>query len=161
MFLLGSIGQLRNVNSHKNYHVRNSKESSSHTICHQSSNIMTSTTAPSKRVTFNPMVTGVEIKSVYDYTAHERSACWYNAEENGRITKRCYQIIMRIQNNGEGAKKYCTRGLEGHTKIGSVCKKKNRAISIAAVLAEQSNQWISFREPWEQRELHNNSSDPS
>ena len=40
------------------------------------------------------------------------------------------------------SKKYCIRGLEGHSKLGSITKKRNRTTSIAAVLMEQSNQWV-------------------
>ena len=39
-------------------------------------------------------------------------------------------------------RKYCTRGLEGHSRLGSISKKRNRSTAIAAVLTEQSQQWI-------------------
>jgi hypothetical protein len=39
-------------------------------------------------------------------------------------------------------KKYCARGLEGHTRIGSSVRHKNRAESINAVLMEQETQLL-------------------
>ena len=38
-------------------------------------------------------------------------------------------------------KKYCSRGLEGHTSIGAVLKKEKRSLAINAVLDEQMIQW--------------------
>jgi hypothetical protein len=38
-------------------------------------------------------------------------------------------------------KKYCARGLETHTKIGCIIKRKNRTESFYNVLREQENQW--------------------
>jgi hypothetical protein len=38
-------------------------------------------------------------------------------------------------------KKYCTRGLEGHTTLGSISKTKARMDAFAGVLEEQARQW--------------------
>ncbi|CAJ1931716.1 unnamed protein product [Cylindrotheca closterium] len=41
----------------------------------------------------------------------------------------------------KNGQKYCTRGLEGHTTLGSISKKKTRTAAFAAVLNEQARQW--------------------
>lgn len=95
----------------------------------------------SKRtVTFNPTVTGVETISIYDYTPSEIAASWYNDEEMENITRRCVGILRKMDNSTafKGGLKYCTRGLEGHTTLGSINKKKNRATALAAVLDAQA-----------------------
>lgn len=58
-------------------------------------------------------------------------------------------LLTRMQEGENQGKKYCTRGLEGHTTVGAMLKKRNRATSIAAVLTEQSNQWIADKVDFE------------
>jgi hypothetical protein len=82
--------------------------------------------------------------SICDFTSSEISAGWYNQEDMDRITKRCLKVLRKMEsresNKGE---KYYMKGLEGHTALGSISKKKNRAAAIAAVMQmEQSKQWI-------------------
>lgn len=108
---------------------------------------MSSTSSPlstsSKRVTFSENVDGVEILSLYDYTPSEISASWFDENEMEDITKRCFKVLKKIE-SGKGVK-YCSRGLEGHTAIGSIGKKKNRETAVEAVLTEQVDQWAENR----------------
>ncbi|CAJ1936897.1 unnamed protein product [Cylindrotheca closterium] len=106
------------------------------------SEVIATTAKPKKRVTFNTTVKGRGVLSIYDYSPREISAAWYNAEELIGITKSCFRIIARIQNGARNGKKYCTRGLEGRTRMGYAIRKKSRGAAILAVLKEQSDQWI-------------------
>ncbi|CAJ1965467.1 unnamed protein product [Cylindrotheca closterium] len=107
---------------------------------------MTIVSKSSKSVTFHPTVTGIQIMNIDDYTAREISASWYSQEEMDRITNRCVKLLKRMESGDYNkCKKYCARGLEGHTKTGAISKNKNRASARAAVLMEQSRQWIENR----------------
>ena len=101
-----------------------------------------SATIPKRSVTFNPIVKGVEIISIDDYTPCEIEATWYSQEEADRITDRCAKLVTIMETKDSKAKRYCVRGLEGHTIVGHMIKKKNRSTSIAAVLDEQASQRI-------------------
>ncbi|CAJ1965469.1 unnamed protein product [Cylindrotheca closterium] len=97
----------------------------------------------SKSVTFQPTVKGIQIMNIDDYTTREISASWYSQEDMDRMTNRCVKVIKRMESGAvpnKGNKNYCMRGLEGHTKTGSITKTKNRASARAAVLMEQSKQ---------------------
>jgi hypothetical protein len=80
--------------------------------------------------------------SCKDYTPEEVEACWYTSDDNQRIHRQCSKEIRKL-NEGSTLKdkKYCSRGLEGHTTIGAATKKQNRWLSINAVLDEQMIQW--------------------
>mmetsp|Transcript_33007 Transcript_33007/g.79825 ORF Transcript_33007/g.79825 Transcript_33007/m.79825 type:complete len:101 (-) Transcript_33007:426-728(-) len=84
------------------------------------------TTASKKSVTFSPTITGMQVMSIYDYTPSEISAAWYNQEEMDHITNRCFKIILRME-SGRSNRKICTRGLEGHSTLGSISKKKEQS----------------------------------
>ncbi|CAJ1965461.1 unnamed protein product [Cylindrotheca closterium] len=102
------------------------------------------TTVSKKSVTFSSNVTGIQIMNIDDYTPREISASWYNQEDMDRITNRCFKVLTRMESgasNNKG-KKCCMRGLEGHTTTGAISKNKNRASAYAAVLMEQSKQWM-------------------
>lgn len=97
---------------------------------------------PKKQVTFSSSVAGIQIMNIHEYSASEVSAAWYNDEEMEGITERCFKLLSIMESDpSRNGKVYCTRGLEGHTKLGSISKKKNRSTAIAAVLVEQSKQW--------------------
>lgn len=93
------------------------------------------TMASRKSVTFNSTVDTVDIKSIYDFTPDEISALWYDDDEMDQITKRCFKLLRKMEN---GSTKYYTRGLEGHTTLGVISKRKNRIAAMAAVLVAQS-----------------------
>jgi hypothetical protein len=73
-----------------------------------------------------------------NYSPNEIKATWYSKKEKMNIEKQCCKQILRMD-RGETLKdkKYCARGLEGHTRTGFTLKSKNRALSINSVLAEQ------------------------
>jgi hypothetical protein len=77
-----------------------------------------------------------------DYTLEETEASWSSLEDRQQILRRCHKEIKKID-RGEKFKdkKYCARGLEGRTKIGSVLKAQARALAMNAVLDEQLTQW--------------------
>lgn len=92
-----------------------------------------------KRVSFHPYVQIVEVLNMEDYTPREIEAAWHSEEEMEKITERCSKVV-RSMDTGRG-KKYCIRGLEGHSKLGSVTKNRNRRAAWAAVLTKQA-QWV-------------------
>lgn len=99
-------------------------------------------TSSKKRVTISQKVTVVETLSLYDYSAREIAASWYDDEEMDRITQRCFRVLQRMECGGtKNGQKYCTRGLEGHAPVASISKKKNRSTAVAAVLDSQARQW--------------------
>lgn len=76
-----------------------------------------------------------------DISQNEREAAWYNEEEYRVITRSCVKQIRMLERGQElRDKKYCSRGLESHTKFGAVHKTKSRALSIDMVLNEQDKQ---------------------
>lgn len=81
--------------------------------------------------------------SINDYTPSEISTLWFDDDEMHRIAQRCCELIVRMEYEGSSftSRKYCIRGLEGHSRLGSANKKTNRAAAIASVLVEQSKQW--------------------
>ncbi|CAJ1931714.1 unnamed protein product [Cylindrotheca closterium] len=101
------------------------------------------TTALKRGVTINPTVEVAEILSIYDYTPNEIAAAWYDEDDMDKITRQCFKVLQRMEECGgtKNGQKYCTRGLEGHTTLGSISKKKTRTASFAAVLNEQARQW--------------------
>ncbi|CAJ1948013.1 unnamed protein product [Cylindrotheca closterium] len=104
------------------------------------------TTNPNRRVAFSPNVMIIPILSLYDYTTSEISAAWFNGEEMDDIANRCFKVLARMESGfSKKVKKYCIRGLEGHTTIGSISKRKNRSTALTAVLLEQSKQRVENR----------------
>ncbi|CAJ1961443.1 unnamed protein product [Cylindrotheca closterium] len=90
----------------------------------------------------NKSVEVVEILHLDDFTASEIAASWYDEEEMKEITQGCFKVLQRMEYGGtKKGKKYCTRGLEGHTTLGSISKKETRTASFVAVLDEQEKQW--------------------
>jgi hypothetical protein len=77
-----------------------------------------------------------------NYTLEESKASWMSHEDGQQIQRQCRKEIKKID-DGQQFKdhKYCARGLEGQTRIGSISKTRNRALAMNAVLDEQSMQW--------------------
>ena len=99
-----------------------------------------------RKVTINPSVKVHEVLTIYDYTASEISATWYDEDEMGKITQRCFNILQKIESGSDKASKYCARGLETHTILGSSIKRTNRATANTAVIEEQQRQWNETEE---------------
>jgi hypothetical protein len=94
------------------------------------------------RVSFSEEIHVRSTISCKDYTTEEIQACWYTGEENQRIHRHCNKEIRKMDEGSElKDKKYCSRGLEGHTTIGTATKEENRWLAINAVLDEQMVQW--------------------
>jgi hypothetical protein len=76
-----------------------------------------------------------------DYSSEELRASWYQHEEYARITKECCKQVRKME-EGEilKDKKYCSRGLEPHTRLCSITKSANRKLAFSAVLDEQEEQ---------------------
>lgn len=106
--------------------------------------------APTKKssVSFETSVATVQIMGLDAYTRQEIEASWYTDEDMENLARRCMHILHRVE-NGRGAnagKKYCMRGLEGHTRGGSISKRRNRDAAITSVLAEQRRQLEGYGE---------------
>jgi hypothetical protein len=78
------------------------------------------------------------ILSRHDYTTEELRASWYQDDEYARMTTECCKQIRRME---EGQilkdKKYCSRGLESHTRLGTISKSKNQKLAISTLLEDQ------------------------
>ncbi|CAJ1952258.1 unnamed protein product [Cylindrotheca closterium] len=106
-----------------------------------------------KRVSINPTVKVHEILSIHDYTPSEITATWYDEDEMDRITQKCLKILQKLESTS--TTKYCVRGLETHTTLGSIGKRKNRAAAYRAVLREQERPWKENEETSSQEAIAN------
>eukprot|EP00980_Cylindrotheca_fusiformis_P004966 scaffold1054_cov124-Cylindrotheca_fusiformis.AAC.6 len=94
-----------------------------------------------KSVSFATFITVVPIMGLGDYSRHEIKISWYTAEEMEEISRRLFKILHSTENKTPAkAKRYCMRGLEGHTTLGSISKRRNREAMWASVLEEQKRQ---------------------
>jgi hypothetical protein len=92
-------------------------------------------------VSFDANVALTETIALDDFTLNEIEAVWYTAEEMENIAQGCVKILDKIENGKHlNEKKYCARGLETHTVVGSLSKTRNRATSVMSVLEEQRRQ---------------------
>ncbi|KAL3938202.1 MAG: hypothetical protein SGBAC_006843, partial [Bacillariaceae sp.] len=95
-----------------------------------------------RRVTINPTVQVHDILSIYDYTASEITAAWYNEDDMHHITRRCFKVLSKFENREvKNGQKYFIRGLEGHSTLGSISKQNNRSAAYQAVFDEQERQY--------------------
>jgi ABC-type sugar transport system ATPase subunit len=94
-----------------------------------------------KSVSFAPLVKVCCTITRRDYSMDEISMCWYSAEEYSQISEQCIKQIEKL-NRGEklNGRKYCTRGLEGHTKVRSHECIQAKKLAHSTVLNEQDNQ---------------------
>jgi hypothetical protein len=81
------------------------------------------------------------ILSRHDYTAEELQASWYQDKEYATMTQECWKQVRKME-KGQilKDKKYCSRGLESHTRIGTIIKSKNRKLAFSALLNGQVEQ---------------------
>ena len=94
-----------------------------------------------KRVSFSSNSSFRTTLSSQDYSSEEMQATWYTQDEYMTLQKSCCKEILKMD-RGESLKdrKYCSRGLECHTRRGRVLKSKNKVESFQAVLEEQESQ---------------------
>jgi hypothetical protein len=87
----------------------------------------------SRNVAITPTITRKELRP------EEVRAAWYSAEEYSSIKDACLKQVNKIdQGKTLKDKKYCARGLEGHTRLGRITRSQNRSLSIDVVLDEQA-----------------------
>ena len=94
-----------------------------------------------KTVTFQESSNGKLHFSRKEYTHEELAATWYKSEEYASIRRECVKQIKKMESGMVFKdKKYCSRGLENHTRLKSICKMQNKRDSIQAVFDEQAEQ---------------------
>jgi hypothetical protein len=95
----------------------------------------------SKKVHFANKVVVRKIPTLAQYSQEEKNDSWFTEEEYTRISNDCIKQIRKLESGTEfRGKKYCSRGIEHHTRLGSIARLKNRSTSIHAVLDEQDRQ---------------------
>ena len=93
------------------------------------------------RVRFGKRLGLVDTLNRDDYTPEELAAAFFTDDDYERITKDCCKQVTKMASGKTlKDKKYSSRGLEGHTLLGSVAKCENRMLSISLVLLEQERQ---------------------
>jgi hypothetical protein len=100
------------------------------------------------RILFNPAVQQQRHIARHEYTSEELNACWFRGEEYAQITRSCCKAIKRLEQQQQQHQKrrhgvhqrYCSRGLESHTRLAAMAKDQNRRVAWDAVLDEQCDQ---------------------
>jgi hypothetical protein len=100
--------------------------------------IGTDSTEMEKSVSFATHDTVHHTIARQDFSSEELKAAWFSEEEFLQILDQCNKQIHKMdQGKILKDKKYCARGLEALTRMGSITRSKSRAQSIRAVLEEQ------------------------
>jgi hypothetical protein len=97
----------------------------------------------SKRcVAFSPSVQVRRTLHANDYSDEEFHACWYNSKGRAQFRRDGRQTVamMEAGSDLDDDHEYCTRGLEGHTKMGAKVRRNNREKAWFAVYYEQERQ---------------------
>jgi hypothetical protein len=95
-----------------------------------------------KEVSFAANIAQLEIMGLDEYTQKEIQDTWYTEEETNTIAMRCIKILAKIESGKAfNGKRYCVRGLESHTNMGYIAKKRSRETAIVSVLEEQKRQF--------------------
>ena len=93
------------------------------------------------RISFSHEVLQRTVLGRHMFSEDELNACWYRGDEYAAITKSC---LLQIQKLEQGTKlrdqKYCSRGLESHTRLAGLAKSETRIAAWDAVLIEQEEQ---------------------
>ena len=96
------------------------------------------------RVSFAPKVRVRRMMSRKEYTDEEMASTWYTEDELQETSLSvCQEVDMIDSGVVLRGPRYCSRGLEGHTRIGRSIKLAARSISFQTVLEEQDVQWDS------------------
>lgn len=94
-----------------------------------------------REVTFNEQVNIYITISLEEISETERRATWYSKGEYKEITQSsCRQIKSLDRGKLFKDKKYCSRGLESHTRMASLTKRRNYTLSHKIVFDEQARQ---------------------
>lgn len=116
------------------------------TTCTTASSASTDATdfTMSKQVRFARKAVVRKIPTTSHFSEKEKNDCWFTEEEYASISSDCVKQIKKLESGALlKTKKYCARGIEHHTRLGSIVRLKNRSTSIQAVIEEQDRQ---FRE---------------
>lgn len=113
-----------------------------HTKEQDTSLLVTTNRRKKKQVSIHKEVNIRLIIARQEISPEEYNATWYSQEEYAKITESCCKQITML-NRGEllKDKKYCSRGLESHTKTRSRVKSMARSLACQIVLQEQDRQW--------------------
>ena len=96
-----------------------------------------------KGVSFSPTVLVRKTTHLNDYSEQELSQCWYSTDEYHKIRRDClYQVEALNLGKTLDGRKYCSRGLEGHTTDGAFIKARTRKAAIDIVLFAQYEEGI-------------------
>lgn len=94
-----------------------------------------------KQVSFASEVSVRTALSLEDYRRIEIEACWWTRTDYREIQNACIKQVAKMeQGHIFKDKKYCARGLERHTSIGSMTRSQNKNLAYYAVLEEQDYQ---------------------
>lgn len=108
----------------------------------------TPTTQPEKSVSFALQAkVRYTLSCDHDYSDEEILACWLTEEETDQIARRCIREIRKMQKDmpSRSREKLSSRGLEGHTLIGSLCRRQLRLDAVNKVMDEQDRQFLEGR----------------
>jgi hypothetical protein len=97
----------------------------------------------SKRcVAFSPNVHAKRTLHANDYSDEEFHACWYDSNTRAKFRSEVRQTVAMMEAGADldNDHEYCTRGLEGHTKVGAKLRRKVREKAWFAVYDEQERQ---------------------
>jgi hypothetical protein len=97
-----------------------------------------------RTVSFAAVIETFHTLALDDYTEEEISASWFDDDDYDDITDDCENTISKMNKKRNGSinrHKYCIRGLERMTDIGSALANCNKNDSYDAVLEEQDTQW--------------------
>lgn len=107
--------------------------------------VSTSTTEATEVVRFVSFAETASVRRTLsrdNYTEEERNSCWFTADEFVRIKRTSMALVAKMNSESSSVSKYCTRGLEKHTRVLSCHRLKNRYDSINAVLDEQDQMLV-------------------
>eukprot|EP00980_Cylindrotheca_fusiformis_P022427 scaffold9290_cov107-Cylindrotheca_fusiformis.AAC.5 len=97
--------------------------------------------SPTRSVSFAPEVFVKQIMGLQEYTQVEIDRSWFSQNETMKISQSCLAFLdQNLHPLLEDDETNCMRGLEPHTALGSIARRKNRHTSIALVLREQLEQ---------------------
>jgi len=103
--------------------------------------------AAKKKVSFYRRVKTKMVQSHRQYSARDRMASWYTAQEYADIKRRCIGTLHRMKmTDFIESSEHCPRGLEVHTPEGYRARREIRQKAVQLVLGEQriQEQWGVF-----------------
>jgi hypothetical protein len=91
-----------------------------------------------KHVSFHRTVARRFTISLEDFTLEEKEAVWWTSKDYIGFRGSCFKQIVKMENGVVFKdRKYCSRGLEGQTRLASIAKLNTRSEAMYAVLDKQ------------------------